>query len=144
MSYVIQTAMHERTGAAEGMVWHSDSLGVTLLLHAAGKVRGIESRKSLLKEIMSWREYWQHLIDARLAYTVRTVSSYKFWWWKDRYRNRQNVHHVYMSQGQDGQVFSSVFALQLPLSFPCLPNTYTHLSFSPLQAAVALTPSKRA
>lgn len=36
MSYAVQTAMHERAG----MVWHSDSLKVPLLLHAVGQVRG--------------------------------------------------------------------------------------------------------
>ncbi len=49
MSYVTQAAMHERRGAAEGMVQHSDSLGVTLPLHAGGKVRGREQQEKLFE-----------------------------------------------------------------------------------------------
>lgn len=78
MSYVIQAAMHDWAGAAEGMVWHSDSLGVTLLLQAVGKVGGRWSRKSSWKERLPWREYW-HVIDTKLAKAVRKVGTGKFW-----------------------------------------------------------------
>lgn len=86
MSYVIQTAMHERAGAA----WHSDSLeGHAAVTCCKKNVRGRESRKSLSKGSTSWREYWQQMIDARLSCAVRTVRSHKFWRRKNCHRSRR-------------------------------------------------------
>lgn len=54
------------------------------------------------------------------------------------------VRFIYVSQGQEWSGILFTFCPTAPSLLLCLPNTYTHRSFSPLQAAVALTPSKRA
>lgn len=49
MSYVTQTAMHEKTRGVE-MVWCSDSLGVALLFRSKGKVRQRQSQETHVME----------------------------------------------------------------------------------------------
>lgn len=53
--------------ALEKKAWHSDSLGVILRLHAIEKERGS----------VSWKEYWQLMIDTRLYYSENSKFSKK-------------------------------------------------------------------
>lgn len=55
MSYVTQTAMHEKTGGAE-MAWSSDSLGFARLFLAKGKVRDRVKRKHVMEGILTMFE----------------------------------------------------------------------------------------
>lgn len=106
MSYVTQTAMHEKTGGVE-MVWCSDSLGVTLLFRAKGKVGDRQSSEKACHE--GSIDNLKH--DLRILF-IQVLSGVK------TAKGTGKMFTIYKyCKDKNAQAFSSLFARQLPLSF---------------------------